>query len=73
MKRWILALLGRRPSPEASLDETASRSDEREKRFANALRSTQNETVALRRDGSELAERIRRNAARARDVFEGKS
>lgn len=67
---WLLALLRRtRPRqtilPPEPYDAAASRLDA-------AVTRTRRETRTLQRDGSELAERIRRNARAGRDALEGK-
>lgn len=42
------------------------------KRLAEAIEATRAETAALERDASELAKRVKRNAASGRGVLSGK-
>lgn len=64
---WLRALLARRTTvlPPEPFDEAAHRLD-------IAVRRTRSETRSLQLDGSELAERIRRNARAGRNALEGK-
>ena len=57
-------------APPAAPIQTGS---EAERRIQIALRRSKLETARLRSDGSELAERVRRNAQAGRNALEGKS
>lgn len=71
LSRLLLGIKRTRGSDNAPPSASAP-TTEAERRLALALRTTRDETAMLRVDGTALAEKIRRNAARGRAAFEGK-
>lgn len=74
IRSWLARLLlgVKRVTSSDEPAPSATPTSEAERRLNLALRTTRDETAALRVDGTALAEKIRRNAASGRAAFGGK-